>query len=427
MSPTVAKHPAASRQSGTATEQKFMFATGIECSYPVITGPDGKDLRVDELEKTRHYEHWKEDFGLVRDLGLEFLRYGPPYYRVHQGADRYDWSFVDQTFGELKRLQITPIADLCHFGVPDWIGGFQNTDWPELYADYARAFAERYDWVQMFTPVNEIYVAAIFSAEKGWWNERLSNDHAFVRALSNLVKATLLAEEAILEVRPNALFIQSESTQYFHSKQPSAEAKAEFLNTRRFLAADLCYGHDVPAMMHELLLDNGMSRADYQWFMDHGAAIKPHCILGTDYYARNEHMVESEDGASGPSGEILGYYVISNQYFERYHLPVMHTETNTLNDEKKAPDWLHKEWANMQRLRKDGIPIIGFTWYSLIDQVDWDTSLRENNGRVNPCGLYDLDRQIRSVGKEYRELVNKWRDILHTESLAFKLSMPLAS
>jgi len=29
-----------------------------------------------------------------------------------------------------------------------------------------------------------------------------------------------------------------------------------------------------------------------------------------------------------------------------------------------------------------GVPILGFTWYSLTDQVDWDTALRENGGRV---------------------------------------------
>ena len=44
----------------------------------------------------------------------------------------------------------------------------------------------------------------------------------------------------------------------------------------------------------------------------------------------------------------------------------------------------------MHRLRQDGVPIMGFTWYSLTDQVDWDTALREDNGTVNECGLYDL-------------------------------------
>ena len=71
-----------------------MFATGIECSYPVITGRDGRSLRVDEMAKCGHYDRWREDFALVRDLDLHFLRYGPPYYRAHQGPGKYDWSFA---------------------------------------------------------------------------------------------------------------------------------------------------------------------------------------------------------------------------------------------------------------------------------------------------------------------------------------------
>ena len=53
-----------------------------------------------------------------------------------------------------------PIVDLCHFGVPDWIGNFQNPDFPELFAGYARAFAERFPWVQLYTPVNEMFICA---------------------------------------------------------------------------------------------------------------------------------------------------------------------------------------------------------------------------------------------------------------------------
>ena len=64
--------------------------------------------------------------------------------------------------------------------------------------------------------------------------------------------------------------------------------------------------------------------------------------------------------------------------------------------------WLWKQWANVLRVRNDGVPIVGFTWYSLTDQVDWDTALREQHGRVNPLGLYDLDRKIRPVGSAYR-------------------------
>ena len=72
----------------------------------------------------------------------------------------------------------------------------------------------------------------------------------------------------------------------------------------------------------------------------------------------------------------------------------------------------------MKKLKFDGVPILGFTWYSLTDQVDWDTQLREQNGHVNELGLYDLERKIRPVGKAYKKLVAQWRDTLPIESLA---------
>jgi hypothetical protein len=69
------------------------------------------------------------------------------------------------------------------------------------------------------------------------------------------------------------------------------------------------------------------------------------------------------------------------------------------------------------RVRNDGLPIVGFTWYSLTDQVDWDSALRETRGTVNPRGLFDLDRHIRPVGSAYRELIAEWRDVLPTQSV----------
>ena len=112
---------------------------------------------------------------------------------------------------------------------------------------------------------------------------------------------------------------------------------------------------------------------------------------------------------------LFGYYVICHQYFDRYHLPVMHTETNR-KDSEAAPARLWKEWSNILRLQHDGVPIVGFTWFSLTDQVDWDTALREDHHRINPLGLFDLKRRIRPVGSAYRELIRDWRNRMPMES-----------
>ncbi|MFL5680510.1 MAG: family 1 glycosylhydrolase [Chloroflexota bacterium] len=388
-----------------------MFATGIENSYPTIATPDGGTKRVDELEKCGHYDRWREDFALVKELGVEYLRYGPSYYRAHRAPGSYDWSFADETLNELKRLGIAPIADLCHFGVPDWVGGFDNDDWPPLFAEYAGAFAKRFPWIKLYTPVNEIFVAARFSAQFGWWNERRASDRDFVAAMKNLCRANVLAMEAILDVTPDAAFVQSESSEYFHAEEPDAIAAAAFYNEKRFIALDLTYGYPMSAAVYQFLLDNGMTRDEYSWFLTN--RVKAHCIMGTDYYVTNEHLVHA-DGTTSASGEIFGYYVITHQYYSRYGLPVMHTETN-LMDADRAPVWLRKEWANVHRLKQDGVPVVGFTWYSLTDQVDWDSALCKDAGHVNPLGLYDLDRKVRPVGGAYRHLIQQWRPVLGSE------------
>ena len=390
---------------------KFMFATGIENSYPMIKLPDGSMKRVDEMEKCGHYEHWQTDFELVNDLGISFLRYGTPYYNTHTGPGRYDWVFTDNTFHKIKELNIIPIVDLCHFGLPDWLGNFQNPDFPQYFAEYASAFAHRFPYLQYYTPINEIFITAMFSAQYGWWNECLSDDRAFVTALKHLCKANVLAMHEILKVQPDAIFIQSESSEYFHPVRPEVLARAKFLNQKRFLSLDLTYGYPIRVMMYDYLIENGMTKEEYHWFAENQVMAK--CIMGNDYYMTNEHLV-LPNGTTCAAGEIFGYYTITNQYYNRYKLPIMHTETNM-----KMPgsvEWLWKQWANLYRLIQDGVPVIGFTWYSLTHQVDWDTALREDNGHVNELGLYDLDRKITDVGRAYKRLIEQWKDVLAQES-----------
>jgi beta-glucosidase len=397
----------------------FMFTTGIENSYPTVDG-----IRVDEMEKCGHYDHWRGDFDLVDEMGIKFLRYGPPIHHTYLAADKYDWTFADETFIDLKKREIIPIADMCHFGVPDFIGNFQNPDFPDLFASYVKAFAKRFPWVQLYTPINEMYICAMFSARYGWWNEQLSDDRSFVTALKNIVKANVVAMKTVLDIRPDAIFIQSESSEYFHAENPAAIQPAETMNAERFLSLDLNYGRRIESEMYEFLFDNGLTREEYHFFLDNN--FRHHCIMGNDYYVTNEHRV-NEDGSTTPAGEIFGYAEITWQYYDRYRIPVMHTETNFYEGPNgdEAIYWLWKEWANVLRVRNDGIPVVGFTWYSLTDQVDWDTALRENNGRDNPLGLYDLDRKMRPVGEAYKKLISDWQDVLPTQSVCLRVPVIL--
>jgi len=384
---------------------RFMFATGIECSNPI--SKSGGGVRVDQLELTQHYTKWKTDLALVRELGIRYLRYGLPIHKVFLGPGRYDWSFADKVLVQMRELGITPILDLVHFGLPDWLGDFQNPDWPNHLADYAHAVVERYPWLNFFTPVNEMYITAQFSAAFGWWNEQARSDEAFVRNVKHCAIASILVMKAILERKHGAIFVFSESTEYVHPGSPTLVPLATFLNERRFLALDFLFGHDVSARVYRFLKHSGMTTEEYDWFQNHHE-LRSHCIMGTDYYITNEHVL-NPDGRTTGSGDIYGYYVITRQYYDRYRVPVMHTETNRVAPH--ASGWLWKEWVNLLRLRQDGVPIIGFTWYGLIDMVDWDSALTNLRGHVNKVGLFSLDRRPRKVSEQYRQIIEQYTSL----------------
>jgi beta-glucosidase/6-phospho-beta-glucosidase/beta-galactosidase len=270
-----------------------------------------------------------------------------------------------------------------------------------------------------------MFICATFSARYGWWNEQCSDDRSFVKALNNIVKANILAMRTILEVRPDAIFVQSESSEYFHPFSLDAMDHARRLNGQRLLSLDLNYGMRVDSDMYEFLLDNGMTREQYHFFLDNH--LREHCIMGNDYYVTNEHRVNA-DGSTGASGEIFGYDEITTEYHARYGLPVMHTETNLVEGPNgdEAIRWLEKEILNVLKVRANGVPIVGFTWYSITDQVDWDTALREDNGRVNALGLYDLDRKPRRIAARYKKMVENWANLAPTASNCLRVPLDMS-
>ena len=388
------------RQAGSS----FIFATGIECSYPTIE--QGR-WRRDEMEATRHYQRWQEDFELALDIGITHVRYGPPLHLVFQAPGSYDWDLVDEAMAYLHDHGPEPIVDLCHFGVPTWLSDFQNREVPQALAEYARAFAARYPWVRFYTPVNEMYVCARMSALDGVWNEQRRDEKAFAAAVFNLARASIAMTDAILAVRSDAIFVNSESSEFCQACCPDPEIQriAEFENERRFLPLDLIYGHPISEGMRRHLRESGISDADYAGVTAH--EVPRRSIIGVDYYEWNERLIDSE-GHPLALGELFGWYVIASHYYDRYQRPMMHTETNRM-DASDGPRWLWRQWHNVQLLRSAGVPLVGFTWYSLTDQIDWDIALGRAVGSVDPVGLFDLNRDARTVGLTYKRLIDMHR------------------
>ena len=170
-----------------------------------------------------------------------------------------------------------------------------------------------------------MFICALFSASYGWWNEQMTRDQGFVTALKHIVQGQCARHACILEVRPDAIFIQSESSEYFHAENPKAIGPAEFMNARRFLSLDLNYGRRVESGMYEYLMDNGMTRDEYHFFLaDHPAPSLHH----GERLLRHQRAPGQGGRAPRAAGDVFGYDEITRQYYDSYRLPVMHTETN---------------------------------------------------------------------------------------------------
>jgi beta-glucosidase/6-phospho-beta-glucosidase/beta-galactosidase len=383
----------------------FIFATGIECSYP--TNDHGR-WRRDEMEAMGHYELWAKDFELAREIGVTHIRYGPPLHLVFQGPGKFDWSLVDEPMADLERYGPEPIVDLCHFGVPDWLGDFQNSEIAEAFTEYAAAFAERYPWVRFYTPVNEMYVCARKSTLDGDWNEQRCDESAFINAVFNLAFASVGMTDAILKRRDDAIFVNSETTEFSQPccPEPEVNAIADFENQRRFLPLDLIYAHKVSDEMRGYLHEHRVTDEVLDRFSHR--KVPRRSILGLDYYEWNEHLIDPE-GRPRSLGELFGWYTIAMQYYDRYRMTMMHTETNRM-DAADAPRWLWRQWHNVQLALRNNVPLVGFTWYSLTDQIDWNIGLARPLGVIFPVGLFDLNRDPRAVGLSYKHLIDMYCD-----------------
>ncbi len=389
----------------TGGRGNFMFATGIECSYPVVKGE-----RRDLLAETGHYERYAEDLALVKEMGLRCLRYGLPYHRIHLGPGRYDWEWADAAMAEIRRLGITPILDLLHFGLPDWLGDFQNPEFPARFAEYAGEVVRRYPWVRFWTPVNEIYITARNSALNGDWNESRKDLGAFTTAMKHCVGASILATHAIAKRRPDCVIVQSESAEYVHDLRIEPAPETRLMNKLRFLSLDLLYAHQPDADVVLDLMDSGLVREEYDWFMR--GEPPGYQIMGNDYYITNETVI-LPDGSKGPPVDVYGWYLLTKEYYERYGKPVMHTETN-LRDAERAPEWLWKQWANVLRIRRDDGPdLLTFTEAGGLARSGLNAA-----GIAITANYLESDRDYRQVGVPLALIRRK---VLEQEQLALAM------
>jgi beta-glucosidase/6-phospho-beta-glucosidase/beta-galactosidase len=366
----------------------WQWMTGFECStFPQVG--------MDELVLTQHDRFWGSDIVRAAESGCRLLRYGIRWHVLNPRPHVWDWSSLDGPMELIRHLGLEPIADLFHFGVPEWLGtGVLTSIFPDFQAELCREFARRYPWVRWYTPTNEPYIMAQFGGEIGVWYPYEHGPEMFVRALRNVARGLCEGWSEIRTERPDARMMVPDTCEYWHALDEGTAPIAAERNERRFLMHEL-YGGRVGQEhpFRDFLLRHGMEQADLWWFEEHPAPLD---VVGLDHYPHSEHQLRL-----GSRGELVdetceidrqrGPGELAGQYFERLGRPVLFAETGAPGDDDRKKWWLDRIVGQVRQARASGVPVIGLTWWGLIDQVDWGTGLRRYRHEIDPTGLYRLE------------------------------------
>jgi len=374
---------------------------GIECTVNRV-----RDDYFTQLDRSGHAER-DGDLDRFAALGIRSLRY-PVLWETTapEGPDSADWSWADRRLPALRRLGIAPIVGLVHHGSGPRHTSLLCPRFADGLAQFAAAVAERFPWVEQWTPVNEPLTTARFSALYGLWYPHARDDRSFVVALLNQCRATVLAMAAIRRVNPAARLVQTDDISRTYGTE-AMSGVVDFYNERRWLAWDLLCGRVGPDHpLWDYLLESGAAAADVLWFAEHPC---PPDVIGVNYYVTSErwldHRVErypDRPRGGAPDGEFVDIESVRvlampapaiasllQETWQRYGIPVAVTEAHIDAGREDQLRWLLEIWRAALSARAAGADVRAVTAWSLLGSFDWNCLLGECRGYYEP-GPFDV-------------------------------------
>ncbi|MCH4152425.1 MAG: sugar nucleotide-binding protein [Sphingobium sp.] len=372
---------------------------GPECTVNRV----GDQYR-DQLAASGHEERLS-DIDLMADLGFATLRYPVLWERVapHDPA-RNDWSWTDRQLEHIRSRGMRVIAGLVHHGSGPAYANILSDAFAPGLARHARNVAERYPWIDAWTPVNEPVTTARFCALYGFWHPHARDERLFWTALLNQIDGVRLAMREVREVNPGARLVQTDDLGRTYATAALRE-QAAFDNARRWMGWDLLCGRVVPG--HDLwqrLCDFGFEAR----LRAMAEAPCPPDIIGINHYltsdrfldhrlqrypARNHGSNKRQRFADTEAVRVLappppGLRGVAQEAWERYGLPLAITEVHNGCTRDEQMRWTWEAWNVARALRDEGVDLRAVTSWSLLGSHGWNTLLT-GEGRYEP-GTFDV-------------------------------------
>lgn len=375
---------------------------GIECTVNRVG-----DQYFDQLEKNGH-AHRIEDLKLFADLGIKTIRYPLVWERIApNGVEKANWSWADERLHLLKELGITPIIGLLHHGSGPSYTSLVDPEFPGKLTEYAMAVAERYPWLEWFTPINEPLTTARFSGLYGFWYPHGKNDNTFARCFLLQCKGIIEAMRGIKSIIPTAKLVQTEDLGKTYST-PKLAYQADFENTRRWLTFDLLSGKfNSSHPLWNYFRNSGILDEELEYFSSNFHTPE---IIGINHYITSERFLDQRlskypEYTHGNNGKdsyadveavracakgVCGLPVLLSEVFDRYKgVEVAITEVHLGCTREEQVRWVHEVYELGQKMKKAGKPLKAVTAWSVLGAYNWNTLLTRDMNHYE-SGLFDL-------------------------------------
>lgn len=372
-----------------------------------------------------HYHRWREDVRWMRRLGLNAYRMSIAWPRIlPRGTGRVNTrglDFYDRLVDALLAAGVTPWVTLYHWDLPLALqrrGGFQNRDLAEWFADYVSAVVRRLgDRVRDWITINEPPVIVGLGLQQGIFAPGQTLSFAqCLQAAHHLLLAHGRAVQAIRAASPRPARISlahtgRERIPASRSVKDREAARADTFACHRrdfdnlaWWADPIRFGRYPEDGLRAFAADLPTIRSgDMALIAEPIDFLAYNCYSGFPVRADAEGRAERVPGGWGPGNPrgTLPWLQIAPEapywaarfLHERYRLPIVFTENGVcatdfvhldgrVHDPQRI-DFLQRYLGSIARALREGIPVSGYFYWSILDNFEWAQGYKDRFGLIH--------------------------------------------
>lgn len=364
---------------------------------------------------TDFYHRYKEDIGLLGEMGIKALRISINWPRIYPNGDETTpnekgLKFYKNVIDEMKKYNIEPIITLNHFDTPANLyinyGGWSNRKLIEFFGNYCRTMFEYFkDDVKYWIPINEINMIEHYPIVGGFINVegREDKNQIIYQSGHHQLVATALAKKIAKEINPNFQIgaMLGAGKYYPYSCNPEDIFEGIKRDRADYLFCDVQFFGEYPFYSKRLFEEKNVkldiTEEDKKLLKENTCD-----FLSLSYYSSRvvKHVVSDEKTTQGNISKSLvnpylestawgwqidpiGLRITLNELYDRYKKPLFVVENglgtddkidenNEINDDYRI-DYHKKHLEQLKESIEDGVELIGYLTWGTIDLTSAST------------------------------------------------------